>query len=173
MRRSLSLTKPVVDLKPQRKKRTSLAEIDPEVVDQLLNVYATDLTYNLYDAAEYLNISNRSLYTLLKKDPFKSLYEAAQAKRAELTHIAAYQALSETYVATTNGTVGDGQVAAAKNLANYLARYGENLTLGPANARGDRSPKVSISIKLPDFNQVVGSVKVSEDEDNTVEYEEC
>ena len=73
MRRSLSLTKPVVDLKPQRKKRTPLAEIDPEVVDQLLNVYATDLTYNLYDAAEYLDISNRSLYTLLKKEPFKSL----------------------------------------------------------------------------------------------------
>lgn len=172
MRRSLSMAKPVVDLLPQRKKHKSLSEIEPAVFEQLLDIYATDLTYNLYAVAESLDISNRSLYNLLKKEPFKSQYEAAVSKRVEMAHIVGYSALADTYMATTQGTVGDGQVAAAKNLANYLARYSENMMMGSGSGRGDRSPKVSISIKLPEFNNVVGTVQVDNDEEDVIDYTE-
>lgn len=166
MQGSISLAPvPVVDLNPQRKRHKSLSEIDPDVFGKLMNVYASDLKYNAYSVAEYLDISDRSFYNLVKKEPFKTHYEAAQARRAELCHNVAYDCLSETYVATKNGTAGDGQVAAAKNLANYMSRYAENLTLGPGNVRGDRAPKVNISIKLPDFNNVVGAVEVNTDND--------
>lgn len=168
MQSSLSLSPvPVVDLTPHRKTHKSLAEVDPLVFDECMNVYATDLSYNVYSVAEYLNISNRSFFNLVKKEPFKGCYEAAQAKRAELATIVGYTALTDTYKATVDGTAGDGQVAAAKNLANYLARYSENLILGPGNVRGDRAPKVNISIKLPEFNNVVGSVEVSSNDDET------
>lgn len=168
MQTSISLAPiPVVDLTPQRKQHKSLSEIDPNVFEECMNHYATELSYNVYSIAEYLDISDRSFFNLVKKEPFKGYYEAAQAKRAEQATIVGYTALTDTYKATVDGTVGEGQVAAAKNLANYMARYSENLLLGPGNVRGDRAPKVNISIKLPEFNNVVGAVEVSTDDDET------
>lgn len=160
-----------MDLTPKRKPHKSLAEVDPLVFEECMKHYATELSYNACSIAEYLDISDRSFFNLVKKEPFKGYYEAAQARRAEEATIAGYTALVDTYKATVDGTAGDGQVAAAKNLANYLARYSENLILGPGNVRGDRAPKVNISIKLPEFNQVVGAVEIRE-EDEASEYDE-
>lgn len=149
--------------KTKKSGKLRITDIDPDDVDALLDRYATDLHYDVYELSKVLGFSRTQMYNLLHSDRVLPVYESARNQRASLALKRGVDVLEDNITLAREGESNRDLTNATKNLANYMLTYAQMISKEyNLNAR-DNQGAVSINITLPEFNSSVldcGVVKV-------------
>lgn len=144
--------------------KVKASDIRDADIEFLLEAYAKDITMDVLNIAESLNISKSTLYRILRDEHFAPLYEAAKARRSQLAFNTGYQALLETYEGAKEQTVSREQVNASRNLANYMLEYSKLVNPENIEKKDNESKSVNITLALPSSPHFVDCEVNTDDE---------
>lgn len=144
--------------------KVKASDIRDADVEYLLDAYAKDITMDVLNIAESLNISKSTLYRILRDEHFAPLYEAAKARRSQLAFNTGYHALLETYEGAKAQTISREQVNASRNLANYMLEYSKLVNPENIDKRDNENKAVNITLALPSSPYFVDCEVVDNDE---------
>ena len=103
-------------------------KIDEKDMFEILKRYSHDLKVDLYTVAECFNISDHTLWTVLKNEKYKSYFESCKKARGERVVQEGYITACTPFERSMNGEdITMAEVASAKLKANYCLEYGRAL----------------------------------------------
>lgn len=102
--------------------RAKMSEVEKDVILQVLDVYASDITTDLYNIADAFNVPYPTLGDTLRSAKYRAYYSAAKAKRAAAMTSRMLNVAAEPFLKYTRGEeVPFGYIKSVDLYAKYLA----------------------------------------------------